>query len=94
VFLYADVDFRIKRIKEIYHLSNDDAVKMIEASDRDRKRYLSNITGIDWNDTRQYHLSLDTSVLGFPLVEDIIADCLLARFGISSPELEPFNEGH
>ena len=79
VFLYSDVNFRIKRVQEICKVSPKEAAKMIESSDYERKRYLFDTTGVDWADARQYHLSLDTGALGFPLVEEIIIDCLNAH---------------
>jgi len=76
VFFYADMDFRSRRVQEICKVSPKEAAKMIEDSDRDRKHYLSSMTGTDWADARQYHLSLDIGALGFPLAEQMIVDGL------------------
>ena len=84
VFLYADADFRLKRIQGIYNVSAEKAAKLMESSDQDRKHYLHNVIGSDWTDARQYHLSLDTSTLGFALAEDIIMDCMHTRLEIIS----------
>jgi cytidylate kinase len=84
VFLYADADFRLRRIQEIYDVSADKATKLMETSDHDRRRYLHNVMGSDWTDALQYHLSLDTSALGFTLAEETIVHCLLARLEVVS----------
>ncbi|MEN6355549.1 MAG: cytidylate kinase-like family protein [Armatimonadota bacterium] len=79
VFIYANTDFRSKRIQEIYNMSAEAAVKLIEASDQDRQRYLRNVIGSDWADAQLYHLSIDTSALGFALAEEMVLDSMLAR---------------
>jgi CMP/dCMP kinase len=55
---------------------------MIDASDRTRGHYIRTLTGLDWKDARQYHLSLDTSALGLDNTENIILTYLQPRFGI------------
>jgi cytidylate kinase len=49
--------------------------------DRERARYLKMLTGQDWLDARQYHLSLDTGVLGMEKSEEIILETFRVRFG-------------
>ena len=53
---------------------------MIRLVDKDRANYLRKLTGQNWLDARQYHISLDTSALGFDKAEDIILETLTARF--------------
>ena len=80
IFLHADIDFRQRRVQELYHVSAQEALKLISSIDRDRGSYLRALTGQDWLDARQYHLSLDTGVLGLDKAEDIILDTFRARF--------------
>ena len=81
VFLHADIDFRQRRVQELYNVSPKEALKLINSIDQDRGYYLKALTGQDWLDARQYHLSLDTGVLGLDKAEDIILKTLQARFG-------------
>lgn len=81
IFLYADITFRQQRVQKLYNLSEQQALKYIESTDQRRARYLLRLTGHDWNDARQYQLSLDTSVFGFDKAEEIIIDTVRARFG-------------
>ena len=81
VFLHADIDFRQKRVQELYNVSPKEALKLINSIDQDRGYYLKALPGQDWLDARQYHLSLDTGVLGLDKAEDIILKTLQARFG-------------
>jgi CMP/dCMP kinase len=81
VFLHANIKFRQQRVQELYHVSAQQALKLISSIDQERARYHRALTGQDWLDARQYHLSLDTSVVGLDKTEVIILETLHARFG-------------
>jgi cytidylate kinase len=81
VFLHADISFRQKRVEEIYHVTPQKALKLISSVDQDRAQYLRALTGRDWQDATQYHLSLDTSIFGMEKSEDLIVDALRERMG-------------
>jgi len=81
ILLHADIEFRQKRIQELYHLSSPEALKMIHSRDESRASYLHVLTKGDCTHARQYHISLDTGILGLELVEDIIVAVARARFG-------------
>ncbi len=74
IFLYADNEFRIKRIQKLYNTSEKDAAEMITKSDKERAHYIKTFTGIKWEDTRQYHLSMDTSKFGIEKTINLIVD--------------------
>lgn len=82
VFLHADLSFRLKRVQEMFRLSEKAAKAFIEKTDNERARYLQAFTGRDWKDLRQYHLSINTAVIGFQETEELIIACAKARFGI------------
>jgi CMP/dCMP kinase len=81
VFLHGDLSFRQKRVQDLYRVSAPEAMKLLCSIDSERANYLRALTGQDWLDARQYHLSLDTSVLGLDKAEDIILYTLQSRFG-------------
>ena len=81
VFIHADPDFRQKRVEEVYNVSPEKAMKLMCSVDQERARYLRALTGQDWLDARQYHLSLDTGVLGLEKAEHIILETLQALVG-------------
>jgi cytidylate kinase len=64
VFLHGSTGFRKERIKQIYKMSDEDACKMITQCDKQRAQYYRKITGKEWEDGRQYSLSIDTSKIG------------------------------
>ncbi|NLD94383.1 MAG: cytidylate kinase-like family protein [Fibrobacter sp.] len=61
VFLYADKDFRIDRIKKLRNLSYEEAKTMVLQSDKDRKNYYKTFTGKDWSDTGNYDIAINTT---------------------------------
>ena len=81
IFLHADVKFRQHRVEEVYHVAPEQALKLMNSVDRERAHYLKILTGQDWLDARQYHLSLDTGLLGMEKSEAIILETFRARFG-------------
>ncbi len=80
VFLHADIAFRQQRIQGLYHLSAARALGVIHSSDESRESYIHLLTGGDWANARQYNICLDTGVLGFERVVDIIFAAARARF--------------
>lgn len=74
IFVHAPLEFRIARVMSIYHAkSEDEAVRTIERSDHERRRYIHNFVGVDWFDARNYHLTIDSGVVDFAMAEQLIA---------------------
>lgn len=76
IFLHANKEFRNDRIQKLYHLSEENAGKMIEKSDKERSAYCKNFTGKEWSDARNYDLSVNTSKLGIDKTTDFILNIL------------------
>jgi cytidylate kinase len=81
VLLHAEISFRQGRVQELHHVPAEEALKIIESVDRKRERYLRALTGQNCMDARQFHLSINTSVVGLEEAEEIIWAALHARFG-------------
>jgi cytidylate kinase len=61
---------RIQRLKNKYGFSDSDAEKLIEKSDRRHKRYIGALYDIDWADTLNYDITLNTDKLS-------LEDCVM-----------------
>ena len=72
VFVHADVKSRAERLREIYGTDPDEAGRIIEKSDRDRKKFIEAMTGVDWTDARNYHLAMDSGKTGLETAQEII----------------------
>ena len=62
VFIYAPNEFRQKRIMANYGDSDDLAKVNMEKADKRRAKFYENITGQEWGDTKNYNLSIDSSI--------------------------------
>lgn len=76
VRLVANLADRIPRIAEILHLSEADAARHIETTDRGRSLFVKNNFGKDPADPHEYDLVINTSYVGIEEAADIIVDAL------------------
>ena len=64
IFCHAPRSFRIKRLMEVYgELDPEAARSMINESDQMRERYFAEMTQHEWTCAKNYHLSVDTSLM-------------------------------
>jgi len=73
ILLHADIDFRIKRVAEIYKVSAKEAAGLILQSDKERAKYINALTGLSWLDATQFDLAIDTGRIGIDKAVDVIA---------------------
>jgi cytidylate kinase len=81
VFVHAPLEFRVRRLMKVQSLTDDrEAQTLVEETDRRRAKFIKDMTGADWYDTRNYHLCIDASVIDFDTSVAIIAG-LAGRMG-------------
>ncbi len=76
IFLHGDPDFRAHRLVDKYNLTEDEAKKMVEQNDKERTHYISTFTGKKWNDSKQFHLVINTSKIGIDKTVELILSYL------------------
>jgi cytidylate kinase len=81
LLVHADRPTRIQRLGALYHLSPQEAGRMIEASDRERSAYIQTFTKQDWRDACFYDLCLNTSSIGLDQAFEIVNTAILAKIG-------------
>lgn len=64
VFIHADKDSRIQEICKRLDLSVAKAKDMVQKQDKQRASYYNYYSNKKWGDSRNYHLTLDSSELG------------------------------
>ena len=82
VFIHADMDFKRKRIVEIYGAKETTPDKRILEKDKRRKAYYKYYTDQSWGEARNYHLCLDSGVIGLEKCADVIAQLMTPNHGI------------
>lgn len=64
VFIYADLDARIRRIARIYDLTDAKAKDLILKTDKKRASYYNYYTNKEWGAAKSYDLCINSSILG------------------------------
>ena len=76
VFIYSDMKSRAERIVRLYGESEKTPEKRLEEKDKKRKVYYKHFTGRDWGVCQNYHIALDSSVVGIERCSDIIIEVI------------------
>ena len=80
IFLYAPLPFRIQRVLASRQAASDaEAGAIITQSDENRKRFISQMIGTEWDKATHYHLCLDTSDLPLPETAEMLTDFVRRR---------------
>jgi cytidylate kinase len=82
LFLSADLNDRIKRVKEIHKIPEKDARDLIEKTDKQRSSYYNYFSGKSWGAAESYNLCINTSVLGIDETVSFIRQFVIKRFGL------------
>ena len=82
VLVHAEKPSRIKRLCELYHLSNLEAEKLIEVNDRERNAYIQTFTRQDWLNARLYDICVNTSITGLDKTVDLVMVCVECKFPV------------
>lgn len=64
VFVRADMEKRVRRAMRNYDLSENEARKLIQKTDKIRSRYYQSHTGREWGGVGNYQLIVDTGEFG------------------------------
>jgi CMP/dCMP kinase len=80
ILVTAERSARVKRLGELYKLSEAQTLEAIKTNDREREDYIHAFTKQNWLDARHYDLCLNTSAVGLDssveLVEKFVRDKL------------------
>jgi len=74
VFITAPMEFRIHRLMETEGIDADEAESLIRRKDRTRETYYNYYTFGSWGLASNYHLCVDSSILGIEGTADLIID--------------------
>lgn len=74
VFIHADMESRAKRIVEKYGETRQSPQKRLTDKDNKRRVYYKHYTNRNWGDAQNYHLCLNSGMVGVEKCADIIVD--------------------
>ena len=73
VFIHADLDFRARRIVDVYGERETAPEQRLREKDRRRAASYQFYTDMKWGDARNYHISLDASALGIQRCAELLS---------------------
>jgi cytidylate kinase len=73
VFIHADMAFRAERIVKVYGEREESPEQRLRDKDKRRAAYHRFYTNMKWGYAENYHLTLDSGVLGIDRCVDIIS---------------------
>jgi cytidylate kinase len=74
VFIHSDMDKRAERIVKQYGESADKPEKRLKDKDARRRAYYQFYTGEKWGDIKNYHITLNSGVLGIDKCVEILTN--------------------
>lgn len=81
-FIVADAEAKLQRTMETKQLSQRDAEATIKRHDRNRKTYYKDHTDMEWGNSKNYDMTINSTVLGFKKTADIIEDFVKTKFDL------------
>lgn len=73
VFIYSDMEKRAQRIVEQYGVRDDSPEKRLQDRDKRRAAYYQFYTGMKWGVVQNYHIALNSGVLGIDACVEMLA---------------------
>lgn len=73
VFIHADIAFRTERIVKVYGERDQSPEQRLRDKDKRRAAYYRFYTDMRWGDAHNYHVTLDSGVLGIEQCAEIIS---------------------
>ena len=74
IFILGDKKVKTERIMKLYNLPQNLAERLIHEKDMKRKRYHNGFCEGKWGDSRNYDISVNSSVLGIDQTVEILID--------------------
>lgn len=78
VFVHAEMKHRVARVAARNQISEAEAKKRIQNTDRHRGSYYNCHTGKQWGASESYHLCIDSGLFGIDGAVSILQNCLQA----------------
>ncbi len=79
VFLYADMDYKIKKVCEKQNITSQKAKELITKTEKQRRSYYDYYTNKEWGKMKYYDLCLNTAKLGEDKCFELIKAAVLGK---------------
>ena len=79
IFVYSNMEDKIKRVVERYGFNQKDAEKEIKNIDKQRSNHYKHYTGKKWGENQNYDLCINSDALGVEKSADLICEMIMNR---------------
>ena len=79
IFVLGDMDKKVARIMDLYHMNRKETEEFIKEKDKRRKQYHNSHCELKWGDSRNYDLCINSSRLGVEEIMRILVQYIDAR---------------
>lgn len=79
VFLYSDMDYKVKRAVKYYGISKEKAEKQIESINKKREKHYKYYTDRAWKNPNNYDLMLNVDLLGVEKCAELIENIIKSK---------------
>jgi CMP/dCMP kinase len=79
ILVTADQPSRIKRLHDLYRLSEEKTLNLIQTNDQERTNYIRTLTKQNWLDARHYDLCVNTSAVGWDIALEMVEKCVRTK---------------
>lgn len=87
IFIYADLEQRIRRVAREFDISDAKAKDIIIKNDKKRASYYNYYTNKDWGEAKGYDLCINSAKLGIDGAVALIKQYIETRNQVQSPKL-------
>lgn len=74
VFVHAPVEYRVKRIMELYHMDEAGALKAIATSDKERGNHYFRYTDKKWGKAQNYDICVNSALMGIDKTVEMLVN--------------------
>lgn len=79
VYIHADDDFRLRRIREEYEDREESPERRLRQKDEERRAYYEYFTDLRWGDAADFDLTVNSGALGFATCAELLCTCFERR---------------
>lgn len=87
IFIYADLEQRIRRVAREFNISDAKAKDIIIKNDKKRASYYNYYTNKDWGEAKGYDICINSAKLGIDGAVEVIKQYIETRKQIKNPKL-------
>lgn len=80
LYVHGDINYRAKRISESHHLTEPEALRLVQNKDKERLHYIEKFTNEDLYNANMYDLAINTSRLELDKAISLILNYIEKRF--------------